>query len=252
MSLRAYRPFDLFRPGVPTVFDPLSLSPALWYDATDASTLTVGAGYVTQWRDKSGNGRHASSPSSGDSPLYQANGIAGKPSVNPWSYGQLLASTPVMANASIFLVGRMAAAMTGWAGAFCSGFLNSSDESGGVCYGLLHYGSNPKRIGFSGFSAATDGFQSADLGTNNWIFTGYSAGAEKYGFVNGVLSGGAPRVNSPIVNAGTQVRIGKGRTDAERWNGLISEILVLPYSITSTQRGLIERYLSAKYSIAVV
>lgn len=49
-------------------FDPLTLSPALWLDASDASTLydaTSGGslvaadGYVKRWEDKSGNGNHA-------------------------------------------------------------------------------------------------------------------------------------------------------------------------------------------------
>lgn len=40
-------------------FSPLSLSPALWLDAADTSTITHTANAVTQWNDKSGNSRHA-------------------------------------------------------------------------------------------------------------------------------------------------------------------------------------------------
>ena len=42
-----------------TVFDVNDLSPALWLDAADASTITETGGKVSQWDDKSGNGHHA-------------------------------------------------------------------------------------------------------------------------------------------------------------------------------------------------
>ena len=40
-------------------FSPLSLSPALWLDASVASSITSSAGLVSQWNDLSGNARHA-------------------------------------------------------------------------------------------------------------------------------------------------------------------------------------------------
>lgn len=40
-------------------FNPLDLSPVLWFDADDASTITSSSGNVSQWNDKSGNGYHA-------------------------------------------------------------------------------------------------------------------------------------------------------------------------------------------------
>lgn len=40
-------------------FSPLDLSPVLWFDASDASTITESAGAVSQWDDKSGNALHA-------------------------------------------------------------------------------------------------------------------------------------------------------------------------------------------------
>jgi hypothetical protein len=39
-------------------FSPLNLSPALWLDAADTSTITESSGSVSQWNDKSGNGRN--------------------------------------------------------------------------------------------------------------------------------------------------------------------------------------------------
>jgi len=41
-------------------FSPLSLSPSMWLDASDASTITTTGASVTNWVDKSGSGNHAS------------------------------------------------------------------------------------------------------------------------------------------------------------------------------------------------
>ena len=41
------------------LWTPAVLRPALWLDAADLSTITIATG-VSEWRDKSGNGRHAS------------------------------------------------------------------------------------------------------------------------------------------------------------------------------------------------
>ncbi len=54
---------------------------AMWLDASDASTLTVDAGAVSQWRDKSGNGRHLSPPASTNRPALVADGFNGRPTV---------------------------------------------------------------------------------------------------------------------------------------------------------------------------
>lgn len=61
-----------------SAFNPLSLAPALWLDASDSTTLydaTTGGslvaedGAVARWEDKSGNARHATQATSGNRPL---------------------------------------------------------------------------------------------------------------------------------------------------------------------------------------
>jgi len=42
----------------PSTFTPALLSPALWLDASDASSITASGGLVTGWADKSGNANH--------------------------------------------------------------------------------------------------------------------------------------------------------------------------------------------------
>jgi len=52
-------------------FDPSDIETALWLDAADASTITESGGAVSQWDDKSGNGRNAAQANAGNRPTYQ-------------------------------------------------------------------------------------------------------------------------------------------------------------------------------------
>jgi hypothetical protein len=59
-------------------FDPATLSPLAWYDASDTATLTVASNLVSQWNDKSGNGYNLTQGTSverPDSGLTTRNGL---------------------------------------------------------------------------------------------------------------------------------------------------------------------------------
>ncbi|MFM6201253.1 MAG: hypothetical protein ACKPE1_19315, partial [Dolichospermum sp.] len=58
---------------------PAQMSTALWLDAADSSTIILNGATVSQWRDKSGNGRHISQGTAANQPTYTANGLNGKP-----------------------------------------------------------------------------------------------------------------------------------------------------------------------------
>ncbi len=63
----------VWRPGYTwneTVWNPSMIQTALWLDAADATTVTTVSGAVSQWNDKSGNGRNASQPTSSRRPTY--------------------------------------------------------------------------------------------------------------------------------------------------------------------------------------
>ena len=62
--------------------DELGASLALWLDAEDTSTITLNGSTVSQWDDKSGNGRHASQATASLQPTYLATGFNSKPVVS--------------------------------------------------------------------------------------------------------------------------------------------------------------------------
>lgn len=72
----------LIRFGGGGVFTPLSLSPALWLDASDTTTITHTAGLVSQWNDKSGNGRHATQGTALNQPITNTTTVNGKNAID--------------------------------------------------------------------------------------------------------------------------------------------------------------------------
>jgi len=54
----------------------LGSSLAVWLDASDATTLTTSGGLVSEWRDKSGNARHAVQTSPGSQPTLNGSAIS--------------------------------------------------------------------------------------------------------------------------------------------------------------------------------
>jgi hypothetical protein len=60
------------------LWSPAILRTALWLDANDLSTISVATG-ISEWRDKSGNGRHVSQATGGTQPTFTRNGLNGLP-----------------------------------------------------------------------------------------------------------------------------------------------------------------------------
>ena len=65
---------NLFSDG----WNPSLISTALWLDADDYLTLTLDGSTVSQWNDKSGNGRNATQAIVANQPTYIAEGLNGK------------------------------------------------------------------------------------------------------------------------------------------------------------------------------
>lgn len=69
--------FFLYGKKESAVFSPLDLSPLLWLDASDESTITESGGAVSQWDDKSGNGNHVVQAAGGLQPTTGVNTFNG-------------------------------------------------------------------------------------------------------------------------------------------------------------------------------
>jgi hypothetical protein len=57
------------------------ISTVLWLDANDSATITQSSGAVSQWNDKSGNGRNFTQSTSANRPTYASTGLNNKPTL---------------------------------------------------------------------------------------------------------------------------------------------------------------------------
>ena len=95
MSPRLLRPRQ-------TGFDPRSIAGlALWLDGADANSVTLNGSTVSQWNDKSGNGRHATQATAASQPTFTANARNGRSALT-FSGSQVMsvASFPVASYAA--------------------------------------------------------------------------------------------------------------------------------------------------------
>lgn len=93
-----------------TFWTPEKIQTSLWLDAQDSSTVILNGNNVSQWRDKSGNIRHATQNTASFQPSYEQNGINQKPSIKYNSLTnnklQLDTTISITQNMSVFSVFR--------------------------------------------------------------------------------------------------------------------------------------------------
>ena len=80
-----------------------------WYDAQDASTITLNGGDIAQINDKWGSGRNQVQSTAANQPAYNPTGFNGRPSISAGTEGKWLFSqfAPLdLTQARIFAVGR--------------------------------------------------------------------------------------------------------------------------------------------------
>jgi hypothetical protein len=83
------------------VWSPANITTALWLDAADASTVTTVTGAVSQWNDKSGNGRNATQSAAGSRPALISNVYTGKSAIRSDGIDDFLSITPFTVSAGI-------------------------------------------------------------------------------------------------------------------------------------------------------
>lgn len=65
--------------GSAPAWTPAQITTAVWLDAADTSTITLNGSTVSQWSDKSGNGRNVAQATAANQPTYATTGLNGKP-----------------------------------------------------------------------------------------------------------------------------------------------------------------------------
>ena len=253
---------------------PANITTALWLDAADASTVTTVSSAVSQWNDKSGNGRNAAQSTAGNRPAYQSaaqNGLNAVRFTAASSHFLTAGTTSTWnflhngTNSAVFIVARVRS--TGDNPNDAHYFLAtqvSSAEIGFQCYyedrtsvSINNGFSCAVSRGVSGVNTATASvadvltpgtyniasvYVDADNATaNNRILFRVNGGTE---------TGGNTLTNAPSASNSTHaLNIGRNPLPLLYLTGDICEILIFNTQPGTTDRQRLEGYLAHKWGL---
>jgi hypothetical protein len=248
---------------------PLVLRPALWLDAADVSTITIATG-VSEWRDKSGNSRHATQATASLQPGYSQSALRGRPGLiwpvvaSATTVNRVLNTTSfnigISNIAATFAVARMdsGAAMSGYRRLFVS---NSVSPFG---YSLWYFGTgsaSQTMLQIAGtvtigadWAVGTERnspFVLSMVGPNN----GGVAANNLRSRLNGGVSTNTRTDATGTVGGTNQLVIGAGEAaytaGQYSWSGEISEIVHFNTTLSPRDVNIIEGYLAWKWGITL-
>jgi len=265
----------LLRPRA-TGFNPKTISGlAAWYDAADATTLTLATG-VSQWNDKSGNGRNLTQSTGNNQPASGTRTIGGKNALDfdgtndalaLGSYGLDLAATKAM---TLFMVGSadipssvrrvVSLQRDGKNANDTGGYLGRHNQITGAVEisigggdsttndqadrNLIRYVTQnvtTASVYAMSVSAADNALTLHIDGASQTLTTRYGTMAASnwlaFGSGNHTLDIGAVRSSGNFL--------------ASYWDGLVGEVLLYTRRLSDTERKSVERYLGKKWGITV-
>ena len=235
--------------GGPKLWRPDSLSSnlAMWLDAEDASTITLNGSTVSQWSDKSGNGRHATQATAANQPTYASSAINSKPALSLDGVNDFmnlpLSSSVINNQASVFMVVRITTAQSNY-----NATLAWSIGVGSVSVGIGPFGAANTYGLYGTFGAgATNLFDIGPTAINtnylsslSWTNNGLS--------VNGGFNGA--NISGTRTNSFTGIVNGLLGLDATSYSSAtVGEIVITPMALDIQNRQKVEGYLAWKWGL---
>lgn len=238
MRLRATRLISYGR-GRPA-WTPSLIQTALWLDAADTNTITLNGSTVSQWSDKSGNGRNATQATAVNQPTYVSSGINGKPTLafdgasRTMVYdGTFLANTDYTVTAVHY---RSDPKDFNW---FFGGGIAGVNQNF-----LMGYAPTSLRWGQFGNDVDTFG-QTYVAGLPSTVVARQSGADGKSTFINGVASGVSANTANLISNAGANI----GSLLGSFFVGGMAEIVMTTSALSTNDRQKLEGYLAWKWGL---
>lgn len=257
-----------------SVFDPRRI-PGLeaWWDAADSANVTLDSGRVSQWNDKSGNGRHAANTSSGSTqPDYitaATNGLNAVRFARASSQRLVVGSSTSTFRfmhsepATVFAVALAGSSLEGTIGTLLA---NTNLGTSNIGYSLFYNDASTNNNMIDLFITNGTASQNVvrariDNSFSQSTYTLYSAitrPAESTQAARGEIrknagADGATHLNSTAAlstsNATSDLTIGAAANLALFWGGDICELLVYKADMATAMRQTIERYLMRKWGI---
>jgi hypothetical protein len=230
---------------------PSQITTDLWFDAADASTITLNGSTVSQWNDKSGNSRNISQVTTANQPTYS--------SVN--SEIVFDGTNDILSNASVGAADLVSVTiitvMKMNSGGGTEDVLMGIGETGNAGRIRTFYrGPNQTTVGFAGWAAdVATSTHSWDIGGGYHIFSGWNTALGASSNVRLSRDGVTPTVHSTsgsLVASINGFSVGslRGAAVGNYYSAIsVKEIVVLYSAVTDTNRQLIEGYLAHKWGL---
>lgn len=221
------------------MWTPAVISTALWLDAADSSTLTLDSGSVSQWSDKSGNGRHATR-SSTTRPTLSDNTLNGLDEIafnGSSQYMDITNGMPLSTNMTVFEVFRRSS--SGIISMSLGGTVVSSPP-----YAVQWWTDNVAYSALSTTEFSTHG--TASTATGVFITSLLRNDSNVTLWRGGSMVGTAQ--TAPTLTCASFGYV--GRRGSNYHNGRIAEIIVISSALSTDDRQKIEGYLAHKWGLA--
>jgi hypothetical protein len=240
--------FDLgFVGALAPLWTPAQITTALWLDASDASTVTTISGAVSQWNDKSGNGRNVSQGTASRRPTVSSASINNNNALSFDGVNDFLLSNNALlptgtSSRSMFVVykpGRTTGVngICGQSGTGATGAWFQLQFRSGLPTGDPY---------FAGFSA--DLTDSVAVTTNAKIAGVTYNGTQATLYRNGLQ---IAQSNLTLNTGSSELSVGASSSGGDEFNlGLIAEIVFASSFVSTNTRQLIEGYLAHKWDLA--
>lgn len=232
-------------------FSPLDLAPALWLDAADTSFITSSSGLVSQWNDKSGNGRHAAQATAARQPTTGANTIN---SLNVISFNGsrgLLAPTAQYVNSSNGSWTAFAVFSTRTVASGSGSIVDADDEiSPRPSQMLRRTAAGVTSVRVAG-GVVTDN-AGVTISTNTpYIVSAYQSSSALEVFVN-ASSNGSSAISGTSATRTSTLAIGYhpfSTLFSQALDGVIGEVIIYSTALSVADRTLVLSYLNAKWAV---
>ena len=227
-------------------FSPMALRPMAWFDAADASTITSSSGAVSQWDDKSGNGRHVSQGTAAARPTTGANTQNGL-NVLTFDGGDRLSLSASAIDSDMTIVSLFK--VTTATSFTMPGFSLSSGNqprpidrwhatfANNIYIALNAVGVSGNLRGWTSFKSWSCTYQKTTTFGPRWVE--YDNNVQ----VSSVTNTGVHDVTDQVLSIGA--RIDNGTT----LNGQMAELMIFPTVLSSAQRADVHRYLVTKWGL---
>lgn len=233
-------------------FNPLSLSPALWLDASDSTTLynaTTGGslvapdGTVARWEDKSGNARHATQATVENRPLRKTSLVNGRDILLYDSSDKLTCSLTLAPDFSVFIAGQR----DNTAGSAFAGNLQNGGAFDGIVIGIFAASVNNFKAAVVRVGGSETSTPNVNIGTSAVVASVVVQPTSYTGWINGANES---TVSASYNNKDTSFTIGSGRSGSTAGDSIVGklfEVLVYPTALSTTNRQAVESYLRTKW-----